>query len=100
MILRQLHTSNYFLLAHLSSYGENISIGKIIAPGEVVAKVGNTGGDWPFHLHISYYNYTNEDLKNLSMPAIYKKLEPNQILYLRNPINHKGKKDGNKSIKE
>lgn len=99
LILNQINTKNYYLLAHLSSYGDGISIGKIISPGKVVAKVGNSGGNWSCHLHISYYH--NSKITANTLDDIYRQLaESNngRLEYLRNPLNYKGEKDKNARI--
>lgn len=99
LILNQINTKNYYLLAHLSSYGDGISIGKIISPGKVVAKVGNSGGNWSCHLHISYYH--NSKITANTLDDIYRQLaESNngRLKYLRNPLNYKGEKDKNARI--
>lgn len=89
----------------LSYYMDEIKIGKKIAPGDIVGYVGGSGASglsaYSPHLHISYYNYDKGDItKELLLNRIYTKLEPSNdtTMYIRNPINHKVKKDGNKKL--
>ena len=84
-----------FLLAHLSSYGTGIKKGLKIAPGDIIAYAGNSGGNRPVHLHISFGKIATEKLKeSSSYREIYKELENN----INNPLYHSAKKNTNRSI--
>lgn len=60
-----------------------------IAPGDIIAYAGNSGGNWPVHLHISFGKIATEKLKeSSSYREIYKELENN----INNPLYHSAKK--------
>lgn len=101
IIIKKENYNDYYLLAHLSYYMDEIKIGKKISPGDIVGYVGGSGASslsaYSPHLHISFYNSANVTKKTLW--EIYNELESkdenNNFNYLRNPIRHKGEKDLN-----
>lgn len=103
LIIKHAKTDDYYLLAHISSYNTGIEKGKLISPGDKLAKVGCTGGNYAEHLHISYYHEISENLSNInSITNIYNKLEKTdengKYIHLRNPFEKRGKKDDNQRI--
>lgn len=102
IIVKREKSDDYYLLAHLSHYMDNIITGKKIGPGDIVGYVGASGNSTlnyyqgP-HLHISYFKYTGKNVIDINnkIDRNYGFLEPNQKSYLRNPIDHEVKKDGN-----
>ncbi|MCQ2976250.1 MAG: M23 family metallopeptidase, partial [Bacteroidales bacterium] len=61
IIVKRLSRKNdIYLIAHLSEFSSKIKLGSIIAPGDIVGKVGGTGTGgksvYSPHLHISYWN--------------------------------------------
>lgn len=103
LIINHLNTNDYYLLAHLSVYEADIQKGKMIAPGDKLAKVGNTGGNYAEHLHISYYHNVSNLNEELSIKKIYEHLESynnetKSFIYLRNLFNKDGEKNENERI--
>ncbi len=46
----------YTLYAHLASFQPGIEVGKIVVRGQLVGRMGNTGGDYAVHLHFNIQN--------------------------------------------
>ena len=102
--LQNINGPGIYLLAHLSKFCDNISVGMTVKVGEVIAYTGRSGAKdgkfveecWAPHLHLSYFNYTYDKHQSYfyMVDGIINYNNDYKFILdkLANPFNHNGEK--------